>query len=138
MLQRPKKEFLEDFGTSLVTAPGTQGIRGLLRFCGMDFVDFMDPLDDLSGRVKLAVPEFILPKVETKLSRSGAFTIFIGPEVRGMSFVLVGILRAMADDYGSLVHIDQIKQDDAGDEIAVTILDLDFDDGRDFLLAGAV
>ena len=40
-LDRPRAEVMEDIGTYLVSHPNTEGLRRLLRFGGVDFVDFL-------------------------------------------------------------------------------------------------
>ncbi len=58
--------------------------------------------------------------------------------VPGFGYVMLGILRAMADDYGALVVLEHQGWQDAGEEvIQVHLLEAAFAQGRSFdLVAG--
>jgi len=49
--------------------------------------------------------------------------------------VLTGLLRAMADDYGALVLIEQVGADDNGAGLMLRLLEAAFTEGRGFVLA---
>ena len=55
-LDKPMQAFLEDVGTWLVTNADSVSIRRLLRFGGADFREFLDTLDELPGRIQMALP----------------------------------------------------------------------------------
>jgi hypothetical protein len=57
-LGKPHDDVLEDIGTYLVSHPNTEVLRRLLRFGGVDFVDFLHSLDELPERARLAVWRF--------------------------------------------------------------------------------
>jgi hypothetical protein len=48
----------------------------------------------------------------------------------------VGLLRAMADDYGALVVIDHAGPAPGGERVSIQLLDHQFATGRRFTLAG--
>ncbi|MFP4406146.1 heme NO-binding domain-containing protein, partial [Rhodosalinus sp.] len=54
-LDKAPDELLEDIGTYLVSHPQAEAVRRLLRFGGVNFVDFLNSLDDLPERARLAV-----------------------------------------------------------------------------------
>ena len=118
----------EDMGTYLVTNPGHEGVRRLLRFGGSSFADFLHSLEEMPGRARLAMPDLDLP--EFTLSEVGAdrFEIRCRSQIRGMQRVLVGMLTAMADDYGTLCLIEA----EADGRIMVQILDSAHASGRRF------
>lgn len=64
VLDRSYEELLEDIGTYLVSHPNVSALRRLLRFGGLDFVDFLHSLDDLPDRAKLAVADLELPRID--------------------------------------------------------------------------
>ncbi len=136
-LQKPRGEVLEDIGTYLVTAPKSDALRRLLRFSGTDFVDFLYSLDDLPARARLAVPELNIPQLELKEHTVQSFSLLVSSgRGTGQLFghVMIGLLRAMADDYGALVFLDH-KGGSNGDEvIGITLLDVAFARGREFEL----
>ena len=55
VLNRPRTDIMEDIGTYLVSHPNTEALRRLLRFGGVNFVEFLQSLDDLPDRARLAV-----------------------------------------------------------------------------------
>lgn len=101
-LRRPRETILEDIGTWLISAPAGLPLRRLLRFGGVDFADFLWSLEELPGRVALALPDLGLPGLRLHETGKGEFDLHCRG-MRGFGHVLVGMLRAMADDYGALV-----------------------------------
>ena len=135
MLDKPQEMLLEDVGTYLVSHPNTEAIRRLLRFGGQNFSEFLLSLDDLPDRARLAVPDLLLPKLELLGGECGHYELRVGgPEPR-FAFVLLGILRAMADDFGTLAFLELAGT--AGDDavVRVNLLDTAFAEGRSFSLA---
>lgn len=137
-LNKDSALILEDLGTYLVSHPNVESIRRLLRFGGVTFVDFLHSLDDLNDRAKLAVPELDLPQLTMRGYRAaGDFQLICKWQHRGCVAVLVGLLRAMADDYGALVLLEEDIGDDGVDTIAIQLIESGFSDGREFHLASA-
>ncbi len=96
----------EDVGTYLVTNPGQEGVRRLLRFGGAGFADFLHSLEDLPGRARLAMPHLDAPELVLDEVGPDRFELRCQSPVRGLQRVLVGLLTAMADDYGVLCLIE--------------------------------
>ncbi|MCA0920107.1 heme NO-binding domain-containing protein [Pseudooceanicola nanhaiensis] len=126
-LARPQATVLEDLGTYLVSHPNMAGLRRLLRFAGVEYEDFLNSLDDLPDRARLAVPELDLPRMELRQVTPCRFTLACAGGPKGFSWVMVGVLRAMADDYGALVTLDQV-----GATIEIRLVERDFAEGRAF------
>ncbi|MDF1717020.1 MAG: heme NO-binding domain-containing protein [Antarcticimicrobium sp.] len=138
-LGRSRGEVLEDLGTYLVSHPSVEALRRLLRFGGDSYVDFLHSLDDLNDRARLAVPDLHLPALDLREEGAGRYTLACGPGMPGFGWVMMGILRAMADDYGALVllehhgpHADEGADDEADEVIAVTLIESAFAAGRAF------
>lgn len=134
-LDRDGACLLEDLGTWLVSHPSRAGVRRLLRFGGPDFREFLQSLDDLPARARLALPDLRLPPLRLELRGDGLFLLHVGPGFAGAGAVARGLLRAMADDYGALAVIE--GEDGAEDGSAVVTIRLladDFAEGRAFLL----
>lgn len=134
-LDRPRDSVLEDLGTYLVSHPHLEALRRLLRFGGVDFLDFLQSLDDLPGRSHMAVPDLDLPQLELIDEGGDHFTLICSGGPVGFGHVMVGILRAMADDYGALALLDHTGSERGCERIQVHLLDHAFAQGRRFDLA---
>lgn len=132
---RPREALLEDLGTWLIFGRGLDWLRRLLRFGGGDFVDFLHSLDDLPGRARLALPDLVLPPIEVTERSSNRFQIVTQGAWDGFGHILVGALRAMADDYGALAMLDHDGRHDGAEVLSVELLDHTFAAGRGFQLA---
>lgn len=133
-LERPLPEILEDLGTFLVSNPQVESLRRLLRFSGVNYSEFLQSLDDLPDRARLAVSDLELPGLELIELSSGTFELWCHAGISGYAYVMMGILRAMADDYGSLVILDYIGKRDDVEVIAISVVDTEFAEGRSFEL----
>jgi hypothetical protein len=138
-LTKSRETLLEDLGTFLVSNPKTEALRRLLRFGGVTFVEFLHSLDDLHDRAKLAVPELELPKLRLRgQPDSGSFKLICKGPHAGFGHVMIGLLRAMADDYGALVFMEAGAIREGTEEILIQLVDVSFADGRDFSLTEPV
>lgn len=131
----PEQMVLEDLGTYLVCHPNTEPLRRLLRFGGESFVDFLFSLDELADRVRLAVPDLVLPATEITEIRPGQFRLVTEPGLAGYGHVMIGLLRAMADDYGVLALVELVSDGPEGARITVAVAEAAFAEGRSFNLA---
>lgn len=139
VLRRPRDTVLEDVGTYLVSHVNLERLRRLLRFGGVDFVEFLHSLEDLPERGRLALPELGLPLLHLHDQGEGVFRLHCRMDIAGVGHVVVGLLRAMADDYGALVLIDYDTQLPSGEEVvAIHLLDQRHSSGRSFDLSASI
>ena len=106
-----------------------------MRFGGTSFIDFLYSLDDLPARVRLAVPELTLPQMELREHGRRSFSFVVKSEdTRKPWFghVMVGLLRAMADDYGALVVLEHMGASPGREIIAIMLLEAAYTEGRAF------
>lgn len=136
-LERPREALLEDLGTYLVSHPHFEALRRLLRFGGATFMDFLHSLDELQGRGWLAVPDLDLPELDLREQAPGRYVLRCRSPHPGYGHVMLGVLRAMADDYGALVLLDMAEIDASAENIAIELLETAFAEGRRFDLAGS-
>lgn len=142
ILARPEADVLEDIGTYVVSNPDGVALRRLLRFGGEDFLDFLYSLDDLRDRARLAVDSLDLPGLELEEAGGDSFRLicYSGPPHRpddsltGFGHVMLGLLRAMADDYGALVMLEHRDGPPGSEVIEITLIETAFAAGRDFAL----
>lgn len=119
VLGRPVEAIWEDVGIYLVTNPDREGVRRLLRFGGVSFSDFLHSLEELPARAKLALPSLEAPEVILDEVGPDRFELRCRSHIRGIQRVLIGVVTAMADDYGALCLIE------TGAEDCITIAVLD-------------
>ncbi|MCT4558277.1 MAG: heme NO-binding domain-containing protein [Pelagimonas sp.] len=136
--EKPAEVFLEDLGTYLVSHPNSEGLRRLLRYGGVDFIEFLHSLEDLPGRARLAVADLDLPELELADHAQSAFRLRVAQGLPGFGHMLVGVLRAMADDYGALVLLDYDGGYRAMGVIDITVIETAFSEGRDFDLSATM
>ncbi|QPM90086.1 heme NO-binding domain-containing protein [Pseudooceanicola algae] len=133
-LGRPPEGLLEDIGTYLVSHANNEGLRRLLRFAGLSYEDFLFSLEDLPDRTRLAVSDLDLPRLDLRQQGVNRFRLTCDAGLPGLGHVLVGVLRAMADDYGALVMLDHLGEGQEGEAIEITLIETEFAEGRTFEL----
>lgn len=133
-LERLQSDLLEDLGTFLVSDPGMNGVRRLLRFSGVDYLDFLHSLEELPERTRLAVPDLVLPALDFEEHTSGLYRLVCYPGLPGYSAVLMGVLRAMADDYGALVMLEHVGEKNKCDILSIAVIETTFAEGKSFEL----
>jgi hypothetical protein len=134
-LGKTRDDLLEDVGTYLVSHRNVEGLRRLLRFGGSSFVDFLYSLDDLPDRARLAMPDLRLPRVRLVEAAPNRFMLHTDDWELSFGRVLVGMLRAMADDYGTLAILEIEREADGRDRITIAVHDARFAAAKDFDLA---
>jgi hypothetical protein len=134
-LRQAPDELLEDLGTFLVSHPSYEAARRLLRFGGSDFVELLQSLDDLPDRARLALPGLDFPRISVDMPRPGRIVLVCGQGLPGFSRVLTGLLRGLADDYGTLAMIDHAGAGCDEARITVDIHNTSFARARRFDLA---
>lgn len=135
VLDRPQSVILEDVGAYLITHQNHASVRRLMRFGGTTFSELLHSLDELPGRTRLAVSGLDLPQVQVHEPMPKTFMICCRGNLIGFGHVLVGLLRAMADDYGTLAVLDHLGNRDGAELIEVTVVQAAFADDRGFSLA---
>lgn len=136
-LERDIPDILEDIGTFLVTHSSTEALRRLLRFSGRDFIEFLYSLEDLPARAQLAIDDLNLPHIELREHALERFSIIVRDvalDELPLGYVLLGLLRALADDFGALVLLEHKGTKDGTETISVCILNASHNEGRPFVL----
>lgn len=141
-LSRNRDDLLEDIGIFLVAHPDIPAVRRLLRYGGCDFERFLISLDDLPDRTRLAFPTLVLPALRLVEREPAVFDLYCGRKPAGMVHVVIGVIRAMADDYGALAIVD-LHPDGEGNanrphRIEIMVPSSNHFEGRDFHLGEGV
>ncbi len=137
VLHQPPNALLEDLGTFLITHPPLDPLRRLLRFGGGTFTEFVLTLDELSDRGRLAIPDVELPEITVLQDDANIFRLQATWALPGIGPILLGALRAMADDYGTLALVDLDGIRNGAECLRVVIHDANHAEGRSFVLAAA-
>jgi len=137
VLHKHPNALLEDIGTYLVTDVELEPLRRLLRFGGTTFLDFLHSLEELAERGRIAMPDLELPIMSLEEEDRASFRLRARWSLPGIGPILLGGLRAMADDYGALVFL-RLSGIDGRDEcLHIQLLDTQHSEGRRFDLGGA-
>jgi hypothetical protein len=99
------------------------------------FTDFLQTLEDTRGRGRLALPDLDLPVLDLFEVSPSLYALQCQFPIEGSGHVIVGLLRAMADDYGALVLLDHDGYSVAGEMILIQLLEVSYAQGRSFDLA---
>lgn len=121
LLRRPRESLLEDLGTYLVSHDGLLTVRRLLRFSGVNFSDFLNSIEELPERGRLVLPDLDLPDLDLTDFGAGQFRLRCVSRLHGAGHIVVGLLRAMADDYGALVLLEHLGTEGGTDGLAEVI-----------------
>ncbi|UWR27429.1 heme NO-binding domain-containing protein [Sulfitobacter sp. S223] len=132
VLRRSSDEVMEDIGTYLVTHPNTEAVRRLLRFGGMNFEDFLYSLDDLPDRARMAVSDLRLPAIELHSHEAGRYSLICESPIAGFGHLMMGVLRVMADDYGTLAVLDLEQSETGRETVQIQLIETDYSNGRVF------
>ena len=135
VLGRRREGLLEDLGTFLVSHPSMGRVRRLLRYGGEGFTDFLHSLEDLPDRARLAVPEMALPPLRLEEIAGDAYRLTCAGDRAGLGHVILGALRAMADDYGALASLEPEDDRSGATAIRIEVHSTTFAEGRHFALA---
>ena len=139
-LKRKRANLLEDMGTYMVSHPDLVPLRRLLRFGGDTFVEFLHSLDDLHDRAALALPDLDFPQLELCEHALNSYSLIYRWRQHGFGTLVLGVMRAMADDYGVLAllgHSSTLGEFGDVDTISISLVDTQFAEGRGFELGAA-
>ncbi len=132
VLRRPRDTLLEDLGNHLVSHDGGTSLCRLLRFSGVNFADFLNAMEELPERGRLVLPELDLPDLDLADHGGGKFQLRVASRLPGAGHIILGLLRAMADDYGALVLMEYIGPSAGAEVIVLRIADQAFNAARPF------
>lgn len=129
---------LEDLGTFLITHPPLDPLRRLLRFGGASFPDFILSLDELADRGLMAMPEVEMPEIGVIQLTPVRYQLCARWKLPGIGPILLGALRAMADDYGALATLRLTGVRDGAECLEIEVHDTKHAKGRSFQLGEVV
>ena len=134
VLRRARETLLEDLGTYIVSQDNPASLRRLLRFSGINFADFLNSMEELPERGHLVLPDLDLPELDLSDHGGGLFSLHCRAPLQGVGHIVMGLLRAMADDYGALVWLEHLGPGPGGEVVSIRIADQAFNAARPFSL----
>lgn len=139
-LRRDRNALFEDVGAWTCTHPPLEAIRRLIRFTGKTFENLLYSLDEVHDRACMAVPGLSLPRYRLEKDGEGEFEIYSRWPVAGGAALLTGVLRAMADDYGTLALIEAGAAREVDgvwfERVHIRVVEQAFQAPREFMLGG--
>ncbi|QBY01408.1 heme NO-binding protein [Rhodophyticola sp. CCM32] len=138
VLQKEAAVILEDIGIWLVSTPEREPVRRLLRFGGATFLEFLQSLEELPGRARMALPDLDMPEIALHADGPRRFILETKWALPGIGSVLLGTLRVMADDYGALVLLDSEIGENGRETLVIELLETQFSAGQAFELGTRV
>lgn len=140
-LRTEPSALLEDMGTWICTHPPLEPVRRLFRFSGTTFQEMLFSLDEVHERARMALPDLEVPIYSLIEMEDGQYRVASTWVTPGAGSVLIGILRAMADDYGVLAFLEFETGAEVNGQwaeiVSVATLDDSFATPREFNLGTA-
>ncbi len=133
-LGRTRESVLEDLGNHLIASPSLDAVRRLLRFGGVGFRDFLHSLEDFPGRCQLALPGVDVPHLTLREDEDG-YVLICSWELDGVGHLAMGLLRAMADDYGALAFLEHLGPTPEGEAVSIRLVEAQLFAARPFELS---
>lgn len=101
-------ELLEAIGEHWVEFAKSHGYRAMFSLWGDNLIEFLENLDMMHARVKVAMPDFEPPHF--RCERGGPDTARLHYHSRrpGLAPMVVGILRGLARHFDVVVHVDHV------------------------------
>ncbi len=134
LLHKNPNVLLEDVGTFLITHKPYAPLKRLLRFGGGTFPDFLMSLEELPDRGRMAMSNIEMPEIEVVRIDEQGFRVTAQWALPGIGPLLLGALRAMADDYGALATLCLDGIEGRRESLRIDIFDTAHSSGNDFVL----
>lgn len=115
---------LEAFGEYWVGFSGDLPIGKLLKFSGKDLVSRLSALDEMHGRVKMAMPALQPPAFEFIENEHGPHRLIYRSHRQGLEAMVAGLVRGMAKESGEAIAIEHVEKRADGAEADVFEIDL--------------
>jgi hypothetical protein len=99
-LDIPVPNLLEAFGEHWVHDTGRQGYGDLMWLAGKTFVEFLQELDNMHGRIALTFPALTPPSFECTDVAPGQVRLHYHSTREGLAPMVVGLIRGLAGVFG--------------------------------------
>ena len=103
---------LERFGEHWITVTAARDYGALLAFCGRTLPAFLQQLEMIHGRMKLAFPALEPPTISCVHLSPGLIRVDYSSHRQGLAPMVVGLIRGLAKTFETPVQIEQIATRD--------------------------
>lgn len=108
-LGAPANAVLEKFGEHWIGFTAERGYGNLLELCGRSFAEFLEQLDSIHARMKLAFPKLDPPIIVSTRLAPGLVRLDYSSRREGLAPMMVGLLRGLGRRFGIAVEIEQTE-----------------------------
>lgn len=115
VLGAPAAVLLERFGEHWVLHTAQRGYGPLLDACGRTFEEFLENIDLLHSRMKLAMPELDPPSFQVATERPGVLRVRYQSHRAGLGPMVAGLLKGLALRYRVTIDVDHVVRRADGD-----------------------
>ena len=134
VLHKHPNALLEDLGTFLITHEPYAPLKRLLRFGGASFSEFILSLDELADWGRMAISGIEMPQIDVATQGENSFRIRAQWPLPGAGPILLGALRAMADEYGALATLSLDGIEGRAECVKIDVFDTAHSEGKAFVL----
>ncbi len=109
VLGLPPDKVLEAFGEHWILYTAKEGYGELLDIGGSSFVEFLQNMDNLHGRVQLTFPELKPPTLKCTDIGEKSMRLHYHTEREGLAPMMVGLLKGLGKRFGTPVDVTHDK-----------------------------
>ncbi len=104
------EEVLESFGRYWIGYTQHTAIGRLLKFGGDSFLDCLASLDEMHGRIRLAMPDLRPPLFEIESTAEDRYRLHYRSPREGLAPMAIGLLYGLAADFGTRIAVEHAER----------------------------
>ena len=127
VLGLPADKILEAFGEYWILYTAKEGYAELLDISGSTFVEFLQNMDNLHGRIQLSFPKLKPPSLECSDISEDSMRLHYNTGREGLAPMVIGILKGLAKRFDTPIEVihDKVRgQENDHDEFLVRFKEL--------------
>ena len=105
----PPDQVLESFGEYWILYTAEEGYGELLDMCGDSFVEFLQNMDSLHGRIQLTLPELKPPILKCTDVGEKSMRLHYHSGREGLAPMVVGLLKGLGKRFATLIEVTHDK-----------------------------
>ena len=106
LLDLPQEEILKEFGRKWITYTAARGYGELMDGWGLDVGSFLDNLNQIHARLKLAMPRLEPPHFEVFERGESSLVLRYWSDRPGLSPMVIGLLEGLGERFGTPVSVE--------------------------------